>query len=103
MPENCTNLTFCDPCCGSGNFLIAAIKYGFKPENIYGFDVDSVAVDIAKRRIFDDTGFESNNIFCSDYLEEKFYNNDNTFDVIFTNPPWGKKLKKRAKSSLRVH
>ena len=46
------NETFCDPCCGSGNFLLRALEIGFKPENIFGFDIDPVAVKIAKRRIY---------------------------------------------------
>lgn len=39
---------FCDPCCGSGNFLLHALKLGFRPENIYGFDTDFNAIEIAK-------------------------------------------------------
>ena len=53
------NQTFCDPCCGSGNFLIRALEIGFKPENIFGFDVDPVAVEIAKRRIYEKTGYKT--------------------------------------------
>ncbi len=30
--------TFLDPCCGSGNFIIEAIRAGIAPESIYGFD-----------------------------------------------------------------
>jgi site-specific DNA-methyltransferase (adenine-specific) len=26
------NATFCDPCCGSGNFIIRALEIGFRPE-----------------------------------------------------------------------
>jgi len=91
--------TFCDPSCGSGNFLIEAINKGIKPENIYGFDIDANAVAISKKRIFDKTGHESENIIITDFLE--FSSSDNykklSFDMIFTNPPWGKKLPKKIK------
>lgn len=88
------NETFCDPCCGSGNFLIRALEIGFKPENIFGFDVDPVAVEIAKRRIHEITGYRSENIKCSDFLQLSISNNSGNYDCIFTNPPWGKKLKR---------
>jgi len=41
-------LTFIDPCCGSGNFLVEAIRKGVAPENVFGFDLDANAVLIAK-------------------------------------------------------
>lgn len=91
------NETFCDPCCGSGNFLIRALEIGFKPENIFGFDVDPVAVEIAKRRIHEKTGYKSENIKCSDFLQLSISNNSGNYDCIFTNPPWGKKIEKTEK------
>ncbi len=79
----------CDPCCGSGGFLneIAKTKL-VKPENIYGYDIDKIAVKIMKCNlfaIFKDDIFAPN-IFCADFL--KITNNPN-FDLIITNPPWG--------------
>jgi site-specific DNA-methyltransferase (adenine-specific) len=94
------NETFCDPCCGSGNFLVRALEVGFKPENIFGFDVDPVAVEIAKRRIQKKTGYESENIKCSDFLQLSISKLAGNYDYIFTNPPWGKKIEKNAKESI---
>ena len=94
------NETFCDPCCGSGNFLIRALEIGFRPENIFGFDVDPVAVEIAKRRIHEKTGFKSENIKCSDFLQLSIAKNTGNYDCIFTNPPWGKKIEKTEKKSI---
>lgn len=91
------NETFCDPCCGSGNFLVRALEIGFKPENVFGFDVDSVAVEIAKRRIHEKTGYKSENIKCSDFLQLSISQNAGNYDYIFTNPPWGKKIEKSEK------
>ena len=104
--------TFLDPCCGSGNFIIEAIKKGFAPENVYGFDTDENAVAITKKRIKELCGYESDNIFCEDYLGQQttddrqqtlsisqiFRFSDSQvfkFDYIFTNPPWGKKINKK--------
>lgn len=91
------NKTFCDPCCGSGNFLIRALAIGFKPENIFGFDTDPVAVEIATRRLQEKTGFNSGNIKCSDFLRLSTSKNAGCYDYIFTNPPWGKKIAKTEK------
>ena len=105
--------TFLDPCCGSGNFIIEAIKKGFAPENVYGFDTDENAVAITKKRIKELCGYESDNIFCEDFLRlqpiansqqqplsisQIFRFSDSQvfkFDYIFTNPPWGKKINKK--------
>lgn len=93
---NLSDKTFLDPCCGSGNFIIKAIDLGFKPENIFGFDVDENAVEITKKRIFEQTGYCSENIIKSDFLEQSI-TEKKRFDYIFTNPPWGKKIPKEDK------
>jgi site-specific DNA-methyltransferase (adenine-specific) len=93
--DSITNATFCDPCCGSGNFLIHALQLGFNPRNIYGFDTDENAVAIANRRIFELTGLKSNNIKQADFLREASTNESLKFDFVFTNPPWEKKYKRK--------
>lgn len=94
--ENFENKKFCDPSCGSGNFIIRALELGFKPENIYGFDTDPIAVAITKKRIFHRTGYISNSIIHADFLMY-VENKSIEFDYIYTNPPWGKKLEKEEK------
>lgn len=93
--------TFLDPCCGSGNFIIEAIKQGVAPENVYGFDVDENAVFITKQRIKDEFGLETDNVRVGDFLQEahKISRANISFDLIFTNPPWGKKIEKSEKES----
>ncbi len=95
------NKTFLDPCCGGGNFIIQAIEKGFSIENIYGFDTDINAVEITKKRIFEKTGFTTENIICGDFLELA---QETTLrcDYIFTNPPWGKKLSKDLKQKFSI-
>ena len=97
--EDISGLTFCDPCCGSGNFIIQAIENDFKPENVYGYDVDPVAVEITKARIYEKSGYRSNNIQVANFLDIATESSRKKYDYIFTNPPWGKKLKKEIRSS----
>lgn len=101
IPVN-SDTRFLDPCCGSGNFIIQAIKSGVSPENIYGFDVDENAVLITKQRIKDEFGFETKNIKVGDFLNEahRLKQENTTFDLIFTNPPWGKKIEKSDKKKF---
>lgn len=89
------NLTFLDPACGTGNFIIKAIEKGIKPENIYGFDLDENAVEIAKQRVFRKTGYTSDNIKVGNFLDYALsVRKKQKYDLIFTNPPWGKKMPK---------
>lgn len=91
--------TFLDPCCGSGNFIIEALHRGVSPENVYGFDTDLQAVEITKERVKKEFGYDVPHIFHGDFLESVlFLKQKNThFDLIFTNPPWGKKMDKKEK------
>lgn len=95
-----SNLTFCDPCCGSGNFVIKALSLGFKPENIYAYDIDPVAVELTKKRILHKSGFDSPNVMLADFLQLCTKPNIKQFDYIFTNPPWGKKTNKNDRVKL---
>lgn len=103
LPKDVSGLSFCDPCCGTGNYLLAAIEHGFAPENVYGFDSDPTALQIARTRIAARTGFQSQNLIQADFLELVCTGlkgkTSKLFDVIFTNPPWGKKLTKTDKTT----
>ncbi len=94
--EDCGDKLFLEPCCGAGNFVLAAVDYGIRPENIYAFDTDETAVEITKKRLLDKTGYNSPNIICGDFLRE-CRKLRLQFDYIFTNPPWGKKHSKTEK------
>lgn len=87
--EDVSSKTFCDPCCGSGNFIARAIEVGFRPENITGYDTDPVAVELTKQRILALTGYNSQTIFNQNFLDQAIHL-CGTYDYIFTNPPWGK-------------
>lgn len=94
---NLDNVTFCDPCCGSGNFIIQALELGFSPENVYGYDTDPVAVEITISRIRQYCGHSGTNIQAGDFLQFASEGKVQQFDYIYTNPPWGKKLTKDEK------
>lgn len=98
--EDISDSTFCDPCCGSGNFIMRAIELGFKPENIYGYDIDPIAVEMTKARIFKATGYESKNIKVANFLDEASEKLAEKFEYIYTNPPWGKKITKKERTLI---
>lgn len=99
-PNDITNATFCDPCCGSGNFIMHALNLGFMPENIYAFDIDPVAIELTKKRIFEYSGYTTRKVVLKDFLEVATNSRPPKFDYIFTNPPWGKKLKEDLKEEF---
>lgn len=80
--------TFFDPCCGSGAFLLAL--QNAEPVQIFGADINPIAVMIAKVNLllkYLDDEFVPQ-VYCYDYLENDSINNDR-YDYIVTNPPWG--------------
>ena len=98
-PEQISGKSFMDPCCGGGSFIREALKLGFDPKRIYGFDTDAVAVALTKKIIYDYCGYDSPNIQQMDFLQWASLQNVQ-FDYIFTNPPWGKKLAVSQKQHL---
>ena len=88
---NLDQKTICDPCCGTGNFLLSLGAKGIDCSNLYGQDIDPISVylsrinialiapqisvaDLQSRIIIGNTFFEA--------FKQKF-------DVILGNPPWG--------------
>ena len=102
-----------DPACGSGSFLMSAIKFINKNveknitlNNIFGIEINNVAAKIAKLNMILANG-NYKNIINSDALIDinKIYTADSNFkeyfDLIFTNPPFGTSGKISDKSILR--
>ena len=85
--------SFCDPCCGTGAFLMNVKADSLS--QLYGADIDEVAVMIAKANLIalypDDATYPQ--IYCEDYLEDSLFSagklSGKRFDYIYTNPPWG--------------
>ncbi|MCL2473507.1 MAG: N-6 DNA methylase, partial [Alphaproteobacteria bacterium] len=95
IPDINDTTTFLDPCCGTGNFLLAASSRIQDPSMLYGVDTDETACFIAKIKLiyrFRHIKFMPN-IYNTDYLSMP--ETSQRFDVIATNPPWGAKVSKR--------
>lgn len=92
--ENDTDLkvkTICDPCCGTGNFLLRLGAKGIDYTNLYGQDIDPVSVFLARINIalvapeMPTLNIRSRIIVGNTYFETF----RKKFDVIVGNPPWG--------------
>lgn len=68
-----TDGTILDPCCGAGNLLAAAIFAGFKPENVYGIELDPDILQIAIERL-SLLGVPKDNLHVGDALDPSSYN-----------------------------
>ena len=64
--------TVLDPCCGAGNLLAAAIFAGFKPDNIYGIELDPDILQIAIERL-SLLGVPKDNLRIGDALDPLSY------------------------------
>jgi tRNA1(Val) A37 N6-methylase TrmN6 len=105
-PEN----TFLDPCCGTGQFLLAFADISENPENIYGIDIDPIAVNVAKINLlmkfsridFNPKIYNADSLL--DFNESILMDNMNRFsefDCIATNPPWGSHFNKKELKYLK--
>lgn len=92
--ENDANLkkrTICDPCCGTGNFLLSLGAKGMDYSNLYGQDIDPISVYLTQINI----ALMSPEISVSDLRSRIIIGNTyfetftQKFDVILGNPPWG--------------
>ena len=75
-----------DPCCGTGNFLVAAKNQGY--QKTYGADIDKKAISLSKKntnitnlKVIDTLANKANNVLSKFKLEEPV-------DVIIGNPPY---------------
>lgn len=95
--ENDSNLkakTICDPCCGTGNFLLSLGVNGIDYTNLYGQDIDPISVYLSRINIalmapeMSALDIRSRIIVGNTYFETF----TQKFDVIVGNPPWGSDL-----------
>lgn len=86
-----------DPACGSGGFLVAALKYWSKQNNkitdnsLYGVDKDNYLTRLAKVHLAC-MGQKTKTIRCADSLvwdENVLGKGESQYDVVLTNPPFG--------------
>ncbi|KAF0148653.1 MAG: Type I restriction enzyme EcoEI M protein [Ignavibacteria bacterium] len=101
------NETIIDPACGSGGFLMSALKYlqnnneklntnKVVAKNLFGLDINKSIARIAKMKLL----LEANgniNILCTNSLEDLdsiklSLANTEGFDLVLANPPFGAKI-----------
>lgn len=102
-----------DPCCGTGQFLLAFADEIDNPKNIYGIDIDEVAVRIARLNLlikYKNKNFAPNIVCKNTLFEIGNYDlfslsdeNIRDFDVIATNPPWGVHFSKSDTERLKTY
>jgi type I restriction enzyme M protein len=99
--------TMIDPACGSGGFLMSALKYlqanhqnlntaKIVSQNIFGLDINRSIARIAKMKLLLEANGKTN-ILCTNSLEDLdsiklLLGQKNGFDLILTNPPFGAKI-----------
>lgn len=99
--------TIIDPACGSGGFLMSALKYlqanhqnlntsKIVSQNIFGLDINRSIARIAKMKLLLEANGKTN-ILCTNSLEDidsikLLFGQKNGFDLILTNPPFGAKI-----------
>lgn len=92
--KNCVNTqnkTLCDPCCGTGNFLIGLVGNGVEIDNLYGQDIDEISILITRINMFLlDNRLTKEQLYsqfvCGNTLSNTF---PRRFSVVLGNPPWG--------------
>lgn len=96
-----------DPACGSGGFLMSALKYLQKnnseldtksivSDNIYGADINKSIARIAKMKLLLEANGKTN-VLCTNTLEDLdslklSLSNKTGFDLVLANPPFGAKI-----------
>ena len=124
-PESLKSFHVLDPACGSGQFLLETVNYinqhfasdknrtciikKYVSTCLYGFDIDPVAVSIARYNLCRVSGCspEDINVYCLDFLKrddlnlEKHLLLESTFDLVIGNPPWGSAIKSEEKKYYR--
>jgi type I restriction enzyme M protein len=96
-----------DPTCGSGGFLMSALKYLQKnnaeldtnkivSENLFGLDINKSIARIAKMKLLLEANGKTN-IVCTNSLEDLdslklSLSQSEGFDLILANPPFGAKI-----------
>lgn len=91
MAEPKSGAKILDPCCGTGQFLLSFLRRTGDPGNLYGYDVDRLAVRIARINLmlaFGGYDFEPK-VYHADFLAGDPGHGGGGFDVVATNPPWG--------------
>lgn len=96
------NKKILDPSCGTGNFLLN-LPQNIKGENVYGNDIDLIAIKICRINYALRFNISDKNIIYSHIRQMDFLtkNWEFVFDYIVGNPPWGASYSKEYEQYLR--
>lgn len=97
--------TICDPCCGTGNFLLRLIERGVNYSNLRGQDIDSTSIYLARINIALLTpDFTANEIRKRFTIGNTLFDSfKEKFNVIIGNPPWGSSFSEEEKDKYRAY
>lgn len=81
----------CDPCCGSGNFLLSLAALGYDCEKLYGEDTDETSVYLTRINLALQSPEQTaeqlrKRVIIGNSLTSSF---KHKFDIVIGNPPWG--------------
>jgi type I restriction-modification system DNA methylase subunit len=92
--------TILDPACGSGSFLFHSQA---SPSQLFGVDVDPIAVMIAKFNYFlKFPAAPPPKIFCEDFFSWNSKNSELSFNYVIGNPPYGANLDQSLVPSFHI-
>jgi type I restriction-modification system DNA methylase subunit len=102
-----TETKILDPCCGSGGILLKILSKEHNTKKIYARDIDELALKIC----FINLSLFFNTQNLDSYIQKQdiafidrnglfLQENNERFDMIVTNPPWGSKFTKQQKDYL---
>lgn len=91
-------IMFCDPCCGTGNFLISLYENFKDRSELYGQDNDPISIYLARINLFLinpklTAKYLKKHLKIGDTLLDTF---NEKFDIIIGNPPWGNNFQKES-------
>lgn len=86
--------TICDPCCGTGNFLLGLGSKGIDYANLYGQDIDPVSVYLARINLaLMAPKMTASELQSRIRVGNTYFESFNAkFDIVLGNPPWGSDL-----------
>lgn len=91
-----------DPCCGSGNFLLQ-LPENLNIEEIFGNDINQTAIKITRLNMILKYKIRNLDILYKNFTNTNFLinNNEEKFDYIIGNPPWGAEFSQHIATQLR--
>ena len=99
--------TILDPCCGSGGILLNILSKEHDPSKIFARDIDETALKICFINLvlfFNNCNISPNiskqDITSNNANDRLSAPNNDQFDCIVTNPPWGSKFSAQRKKNL---